>query len=98
MKKILPVVFVLAVGGLSALAQDGTVVVYRPGKFTGSALKPSVYVDGSQATRLGNGRYVSLQLSPGKHNFESSMKAAALEVDVKGLAHPFPDVRENHHY
>jgi hypothetical protein len=83
MKKILAVVFALAAGGLSALAQDGTVVVYRPGKFTGSALKPSVYVDGSQAARLGNGRYVSLQLSPGKHNLESSMKAAALEVEVK---------------
>jgi hypothetical protein len=83
MKKILAVVFALTAGCLCASAQDGTVVVYRPGKFTGSALKPSVYVDGSQVTRLGNGRYVSLSLSPGKHNFESSMKAAALEVDVK---------------
>jgi hypothetical protein len=67
-----------------AFAQDGTVVVYRPGKYVGSALKPSVYVDGNQAARLGNGRYISLQLAPGKHNFDSSMKKAApLEVDVK---------------
>src|SRR5580692_5546792 len=83
MKKILAMVFVLAISGLSALAQDGTVVVYRPAKFVGSALKPSVYVDGNQAGRLSNGRYMSLQLSPGKHNLESSMKASALEVDVK---------------
>ena len=83
MKTILAVL-VLAAGCLSAVAQDGTVVVYRPSKYTGSALKPSVYVDGTQAARLGNGRYISLQLAPGKHNFESSMKKAApLEVNVK---------------
>jgi len=64
--------------------QDGTVVVYRPGKFTGSALKPSVYVDGNQVARLSNGRYFSVRLAPGKHTFESSMKKEApLEVEVK---------------
>lgn len=78
------VVFVLAAACLPALAQNGTVVVYRPGKYTGSALKPSVYVDGHEVGRLKNGRYLSLQLAPGKHNLESSMKKAApLEVDVK---------------
>jgi hypothetical protein len=54
MNKILTV-FVLA-AGLLASAQDGTVVVYRQGKYVGSALKPSVYVDGNQLARLGNGR------------------------------------------
>ena len=84
MRHVCAVVFWLAVGFVPALAQDGTVVVFRPSKFIGSALKPSVYVDGNQAARLENGRYVSLQLSPGKHNFESSMKkTGALEVDVK---------------
>lgn len=68
----------------SAQAQNGTVVVYRASKYTGSALKPSVYVDGNQVARLGNGRYISLQLAPGKHSFESSMKKeAALELEVK---------------
>jgi hypothetical protein len=81
MNKILAV-FVLA-AGLLVSAQDGTVVVYRQGKYVGSALKPSVYVDGNQVARLGNGHYVSLQLAPGKHNFESNQKEAALEVDVK---------------
>lgn len=41
---------------IPAFAQDGTVIVYRPGKFTGSALKPSIYVDGNQVARLANGR------------------------------------------
>jgi hypothetical protein len=83
MKTILTI-FVFAVGCLPALSQNGTVTVYRPGKYVGSALKPSVYVDESQVARLGNGRYISLQIAPGKHNFESSMKKSApLEVDVK---------------
>jgi hypothetical protein len=78
------VIFVLAAACLPALAQNGTVVVYRPGKYVGSALKPSIYADGNEVGRLKNGRYLSLQLTPGKHNLESSMKKAApLEVDVK---------------
>jgi hypothetical protein len=63
--------------------QQGTIIVYRPEKFVGSVLKPSVYVDGKQVGRLSNGHYFSLQLSAGKHDFESSMKASPLEVDVK---------------
>lgn len=75
---------VLAAVSLPALAQNGTVVVYRPGKYVGSALKPSVYVDGNEVGRLKNGRYITLQLAPGKHDLESSMKKAApLEVAVK---------------
>jgi hypothetical protein len=81
MSKLLAV-FVLA-AGLLVSAQDGTVVVYRQGKYVGSALKPSIYVDGNQVARLGNGRFVSLQLAPGKHNFESNQKEAGLEVEVK---------------
>ena len=50
--------FVLAAVCLPALAQNGTVVVYRPGKYVGSALKPSVYVDGTEVGRLKNGRYM----------------------------------------
>ena len=74
----------LSVGCMPALAQDGAVVVYRPSKFVGSALKPSVYVDGYEAGRLENGRYISLRLVPGKHSFASSMKSEApLEMDVK---------------
>ena len=82
MKMILAVL--LSIGCVPAFAQDGAVVVYRPSKFVGSALKPSVYVDGYEAGRLENGRYISLRLVPGKHSFASSMKSeAALEMDVK---------------
>jgi hypothetical protein len=69
---------------VASFAQEGTVIVYRQSKYVGSALKPSFYIDGNQATRLGNGRYASLQVAAGKHDFESSeKKTAPLEVDVK---------------
>jgi hypothetical protein len=77
-------ILALAASCALSLAQDGTVVVYRPGKYVGSALKPSVYVDGSEVGRLKNGRYMSLRLAPGKHSFGSSMKnEPALDVEVK---------------
>ena len=61
---------------------DGLIVFFRPQRFTGSALKPSVYIDGQQIARLENGRYFfSLRLSPGKHQITSSMKQSALDLD-----------------
>jgi hypothetical protein len=81
MKKILGLVLVFAAS--LSVAQDSTVVVFRRSAFTGSALKPSVYVDGNQAARLENGRYLSLQVAPGKHTFGSTAKNdAPLEVAV----------------
>jgi hypothetical protein len=82
MQKILGLVLVFAAS--LSVAQDSTVVVFRRSDFTGSALKPSVLVDGNEAARLGNGRYLSLQVGAGKHTFGSSAKKEApLEVDVK---------------
>jgi hypothetical protein len=87
MKKILGLVLVFAASlsvTQAAMAQDSTVVVFRRSDFTGSALKPSILVDGNEAARLGNGRYLSLQVGAGKHTFGSSAKKEApLEVDVK---------------
>jgi hypothetical protein len=81
MRKILGLVLVFAAS--LSVAQDSTVVVFRRSAFTGSALKPSVYVDGNQAARLENGRYLSLQVAPGKHTFGSTAKNdAPLEVAV----------------
>ena len=84
MKKLgLPGLVLVFAASLS-VAQDSTVVVFRRSDFSGGALKPSVYVDGNQAARLGNGRYLSLQVAAGKHGFGSSAKNdAPLEVEVK---------------
>jgi hypothetical protein len=81
MQKILGLVLVFAAS--LSVAQDSTVVVFRRSAFTGSALKPSVYVDGNQAARLENGHYFSLRVTAGKHTFGSTAKNdALLEVAV----------------
>ena len=51
-----------------------TIIFFREGHFTGSALKPSVYVDGKEVSRLANGRWFSVEVEPGKHNLGSSAK------------------------
>lgn len=62
----------------------GTVIFYREGHFTGSALKPSVYLDGREVARLKNGTYFMTQLEPGKHEVGSSAKnEPPLAIDVK---------------
>ncbi len=49
-----------------------TIIFFREGHFAGSALKPSVYVDGKEINRLANGRWFSVEVEPGKHNLGSS--------------------------
>jgi hypothetical protein len=62
----------------------GTVIFYREGHFTGSALKPSIYLDGREVVRLKNGTYFITQVEPGKHEIGSSAKhEPALSVDLK---------------
>jgi len=61
-----------------------TLVVFREKHFEGSALKPSIYMDGQEITRLNNGSYFTLPIKPGKHNLTSSAKhEASLDIDAK---------------
>ena len=55
-------------------SKDSTIVFFREAHFTGSALKPSIYVDGKEADRLVNGRWFSVHAEPGKHELQSSAK------------------------
>jgi hypothetical protein len=57
--------------------------VYRLPQFVGSALFPSIYVDGEQVARVGNGRRVTIKLTPGSHNIKSDDKGSAITLDVK---------------
>lgn len=59
------------------------IVFYRPKRFFGSGLTPSIYVDRKQTARLDNGRFFSIYLEAGHHSFESSMKHAPLEIEIK---------------
>jgi hypothetical protein len=56
--------------------------VYRQPKFSGSALYPSIYVDGRQVARVGNGRRVTIKLTPGSHNIKSDDNGSAITLDA----------------
>ena len=51
----------------AASAEDATVFIYRPNKWGGRALEPSVFVDETELARMDNGRYFAIKLKPGKH-------------------------------
>ena len=55
-------------------AKDSTIVFFREGHFAGSALKPSIYLDGKELDRLANGRWFSVHAAAGKHELQSSAK------------------------
>ncbi len=54
--------------------KDSTIIFFREHHFTGSALKPSIFVDDKEVDRLANGRWFSVHAEPGKHQIRSSAK------------------------
>jgi len=48
-------------------SEDATVFIYRPKKWVGRGLEPSVFVDKTELARMDNGRFFALKLKPGKH-------------------------------
>lgn len=57
--------------------------VYRQRRYSGSALAPSIYVDDKQIARVGNGRRVSIRLTPGPHTIRSDDKSSAISLEAK---------------
>lgn len=55
-------------------ANDSTITFFRESHYVGSALKPSIYLDGKELDRLENGRWFSVHAAPGKHELQSSAK------------------------
>jgi len=66
-----------------AKSSKATVYVYRYKQFVGSALAPSVWCDETELARMENGRYFTVTLDPGKHNFRSNDKQSGIELDAK---------------
>jgi Protein of unknown function (DUF2846) len=60
-----------------------TLVIYRPKRFYGSGLTPSVYIDGEEVARMDNGRYFVVTVKPGTLKITSSMKHDPLPVEAK---------------
>jgi hypothetical protein len=70
--------------------KDSTIVFFREHHFTGSALKPSIYLDGKEVDRLANGKWFSVHTGPGKHELQSSAKnepATVIETVAGGTTY-----------
>ena len=63
--------------------ETATICFYRPHRFQGAALKPSIYVDDSQVTRLKNGESVSVTVPAGQHRVYSNDKSTGIDLDAK---------------
>jgi len=65
-------------------AQAASLVIFREGHFAGSALKPSIYVDGKDVARIKNGTYFTMPIEAGKHELSSSAKhESPLPLEIK---------------
>jgi hypothetical protein len=67
---------------VAAIGQnDGkaTVYIYRPGKFVGKALEPSVFLDEQKLLDMDNARYLALKLDPGRHILRSNEKDSDID-------------------
>src|SRR5882724_11563633 len=70
--------------GQPTQVQAASLVIFREGHFTGSGLKPSIYVDGKEVARIKNGSYFTMQIEPGKHDLSSSAKhESPLPLEIK---------------
>jgi hypothetical protein len=57
-----------------------TVHFYRYKQFQGSALRPSVYCDGTDKGRLSSGRYLDVKVPAGSHSFSADDKQAGAVI------------------
>jgi hypothetical protein len=57
--------------------------VYRYKQYFGKGLRPSIYCDEKDISRLQDGRYVVLLLTEGNHTFRSNDKQSQVELNLK---------------
>jgi hypothetical protein len=75
----------VAVAPATPIVADTTeaiVYIYRPGKYAGKALEPSVFVDDTELVRMDNGRYFALKLKPGKHIIHMTDDKKGYAIDM----------------
>lgn len=63
-------------------SQDAIVFIYRPAKYAGSALEPSVFVDKTEVARMDNGRYFAVRLKPGKYTIRLTDGEKGYTIDA----------------
>ena len=63
-------------------SEEATVFIYRPNKWPGRALEPSVFVDETELARMDNGRYFAIKLKPGKHIIRMTDDKKGYAIDM----------------
>jgi len=66
----------------AAGSEEATVFIYRPNKWPGRALEPSVFVDETELARMDNGRYFAVKLKPGKHIIRMTDDKKGYAIDM----------------
>jgi hypothetical protein len=66
----------------AANSAEATVFIYRPNKWGGRALEPSVFVDETELARMDNGRYFAIKLKPGKHIIRMTDDQKGYAIDM----------------
>lgn len=72
----------VAMESTAANSDEATVFIYRPNKWGGRALEPSVFVDETELARMDNGRYFAIKLKPGKHIIRMTDDKKGYAVDM----------------
>ncbi len=67
----------------SASERPATIYFYRPKRFQGSALKPSVFVDDARVGNLHNGDSIKFSVTPGSHRIYSTDKSTGMDLNAK---------------
>jgi hypothetical protein len=60
-----------------------TCYFYRPRLFRGSAVRIGIFVDGTMAVNLVNGRWASIQLPAGHHVIKPKDDQSGIEIDME---------------
>ena len=60
-----------------------TIYFYRPRRFQGSALKPSVFVDDARSGQVHNGDSIKVFVPPGNHRIYSTDRSTGIELSAK---------------
>jgi len=63
----------------STTINKAIVYIYRPGKFIGKSLEPSVFLDEQKLLDMDNARYLALKLEPGRHILRSNEKNSEID-------------------
>ena len=66
----------------AANSEAATVFIYRPNKWAGRALEPSVFVDETELARMDNGRYFAIKVPPGKHIIRMTDDKKGYAIDM----------------